>query len=56
MERMDNLTWQERMADWESNPKLRAMTDQILSMPVEARLRQIEAEANFFSNVRPLDD
>lgn len=53
---MDKPTWDERMADWESNPKLRAMTDQILSMPVEDRLRQIEAEANFFAAVKSLDD
>ncbi|HVJ96844.1 MAG TPA: hypothetical protein VNC41_08430 [Acidimicrobiia bacterium] len=36
--------------------KARATTEMILAMPVGDRLRQIEAEANFFSSVRPLDD
>jgi hypothetical protein len=36
--------------------KLRAVTDMILAMPVDARLRQLEAEANFFASARPLDD
>ncbi len=34
--------------------KLRAMTDQILSVPVGDRLRQIEEEANFFSTTKPV--
>ena len=38
-----------------SDPKLRAQTEMILAMPLEERLRQLEAEANFFSSVRPLD-
>ena len=42
-------------ASWESDPKLRVITDMILDMPVGDRLRQIEANANFFSSVRPLD-
>jgi hypothetical protein len=45
-----------RRAEWKSDPKLRALTEMILAMPVEERLRRIEAEANFFSSVRPLDD
>ena len=36
--------------------KLRAQTEMILAMPVADRLRQLEAEANFFASVRPLDD
>ena len=43
------------MAEYTSDPKLRAMTEMILAMPVGDRLRQLEAEANFFSSVRPLD-
>jgi hypothetical protein len=41
---------------WTSDPKLRAQTERILSMPVIDRLRQLEAEANFFARIRPLDD
>ena len=44
-----------RSREYTSNPKLRAQTEMILSMPVDDRLRQLEAEANFFSSVRPLD-
>jgi hypothetical protein len=40
---------------WVSDAKLRALTDMILAMPVGDRLRQIEANANFFLSVRPLD-
>jgi hypothetical protein len=40
---------------WVSDPKLRALTDMILDMPIGERLLQIEANANFFSSVRPLD-
>ena len=36
--------------------KLRAQTEMILAMPVADRLRQLEAEANFFASVRPLTD
>jgi hypothetical protein len=36
--------------------KLRAITEMILAMPVDDRLRQIEAEANLFESIRPLDD
>jgi len=36
--------------------KLRAQTEMILAMPVADRLRQLEAEANFFASVRPLYD
>jgi hypothetical protein len=39
-----------------SDPKLRAATDMILAMPVEDRLLQLEAEANFFESVRPRND
>ena len=28
----------------------------ILDMPIDDRLRQIEANANFFLSIRPLDD
>jgi hypothetical protein len=45
-----------RSADaWVSDPKLRALTNMILDMPIGERLLQIEANANFFSSVRPLD-
>ena len=45
-----------RSADsWVSDAKLRALTDMILAMPVGDRLLQIEANAIFFSSVRPLD-
>lgn len=37
------------------DPKLLAISRQITSMPIDARLHQIEAEANFFAGVRPLD-
>lgn len=47
--------WEEYKRNWKSDPKLRVMTERILSMPVEDRLRQIEEEADFFANVRPLD-
>lgn len=33
--------------------KLVAISQQILSQPIDQRLRQIEAEANFFLTVRP---
>lgn len=36
--------------------KLRAQSEMTLAMPVADRLRQLEAEANFFASVRPLDD
>ncbi len=39
-----------------SDAKLRAQTDMILALPVTERLRQLEAEAAFFSSLRPLDD
>jgi hypothetical protein len=35
--------------------KLRATTEMILAMPVDERLRQLEAEASFFLSIRPLD-
>ena len=38
------------------DPKLRALSEQTLAMPVADRLRQIQAEADFFASVRPLDD
>ena len=41
---------------WSSDAKLRAITEMILAMPVDERLRQLEAEADFFASVRPLDD
>ncbi len=41
--------------NWTSDPELRAQTERILSMSVLDRLLQLEAEANFFSRVRPLD-
>ena len=37
------------------DPKLRATTEMILAMPVDDRLRQLEAESSFFSSIRPLD-
>jgi hypothetical protein len=37
------------------DPKLRATTEMILSMPVDDRLRHLEAESSFFSSIRPLD-
>lgn len=39
-----------------SDPELRAQTEMILAMPVEARLRQLEAEAEFFSGMQPIDE
>ena len=39
-----------------SDAKLRAQTDMIPALPVTERLRQLEAEAAFFSSLRPLDD
>jgi hypothetical protein len=53
---MDKVAAAKNMHDRVSDPKLRAMTDRILSMPVTDRLRQLEEEANFFASVRPLDD
>jgi hypothetical protein len=44
-----------RRAEWRSDPKLRALTEMILAMPVDERLRMIEANANFFLSVRPVD-
>jgi hypothetical protein len=44
----------DRKHEWVSDPKLRAQTDRILSMRVTDRLRQLEAEANFFDSIRPL--
>jgi hypothetical protein len=38
-----------------ADPKLRATTEVILSMPVDDRLRQLEAESSFFSSIRPID-
>jgi hypothetical protein len=35
--------------------KLRATTEMILAMPVDDRLRQLEAESSFFSSIRPVD-
>jgi hypothetical protein len=37
-----------------ADPKLRATTEIILAMPVDDRLRQLEAESSFFSSIRPL--
>lgn len=45
----------ERSVRGDIDPKLVAISAQITSMPIDARLRQIEAEANFFAGVRPLD-
>ena len=39
-----------------SDPRLRAQSDMILATPIDDRIRQIEAEANFFASVRPIDD
>jgi DNA-binding transcriptional ArsR family regulator len=39
---------------WQSDPKLRAQTEMILSMSVDQRLRQLEAEANFFLSATPV--
>ena len=39
-----------------SDAKLRAQTDMILAVPVTERLHQLEAEAAFFSSLRPLGD
>ncbi len=39
----------------EVDPKLRGISQQILSLTVDARLRQLEAEANFFAQLRPVD-
>lgn len=36
--------------------KLRAQSEAILRQPIEQRLRQLEAEADFFASARPLDD
>jgi len=41
---------------FDGDPKLRAITEMIISQPVEQRLRQLEAEANFFLSARPLPD
>jgi hypothetical protein len=38
-----------------SDAKLRAITESILAMPVDDRLRQIEAEADFFGSIRQSD-
>ena len=38
-----------------ADPKLRATTEMILAMPVDDRLRQLEAESSFFSSIRSLD-
>jgi hypothetical protein len=43
------------MSNWRSDPKLRAQTERILSMPIEDRLRQLEEEANFFLSIKPLN-
>lgn len=56
MVRMDKVAAAKKMDDRVSDPKLRVMTDRILSMPVTDRLRQLEEEASFFASVRPLDD
>lgn len=37
------------------DPKLRATTEMILAMPIDDRLRQLEAESSFFSSIRPID-
>ena len=37
-----------------SDPKLRAQSEMIPAMPIDDRVRQIEAEANFFASVRLL--
>jgi hypothetical protein len=44
-----------RKSDAPVDPKLRATTEMILAMPVDDRLRQIEAESSFFSSIRPVD-
>jgi hypothetical protein len=41
---------------FEDDPKLRAITEMILAQPVDQRLRQLEAEANFFLSARALPD
>ena len=43
-------------AERRSDPKLRALTEMILAMSIDDRIRQIEAEANFFASVRRVDD
>jgi len=45
----------DRASPDERDPKLRATTETIVAMPVDERLRQLEAESDFFSSVRPLD-
>jgi len=35
--------------------KLRGTTEMILAMPVDDRLRQLEAESILFSSIRPVD-
>jgi hypothetical protein len=34
---------------------LRAITESILAMPVDDRLRQLESEASFFASIRQSD-
>ena len=45
----------DRRSPYDVDPKLVAIGQQITSMPVDARLRRIEAEASFFAEVRPVD-
>lgn len=39
----------------EVDPKLRESARMIRSLPIEDRLLQIEAEADFFLNAKPID-
>ena len=45
----------EHAGDEPSDAKLRATTEMILAMPVDERLRQLEAESRLFASIRPLD-
>jgi hypothetical protein len=53
----DNLRDQETPVEDERaiDPKLRSATEMILAVPIEDRLRQIEAEARFFGSLRRTD-
>jgi hypothetical protein len=44
-----------RSSEDATDPKLRATTATILSMSLDDRLRQLQAESSFFSSIRPLD-
>jgi hypothetical protein len=57
MDRENNEQYQRSESEeFPYDPKLRAMTDSILAQPVDARLRQLEAEANFFLSARRLPE